>query len=102
MQMPEPEEATGAAQKSCVYVDPSVLSEGEEGQSQTAPGVGDTVDFTATGKVSGMKDGHAEITVMSVNGQPIGKAGAEPGGDDQTEDGLRGQAATADDENNYV
>lgn len=70
----EPHEKTEGTE---LCVPSTVLEVGDEAD-KSAPEVGDSVDFTATGKVSRVEGGMIYVEVTSINGEPIGPGDDAP------------------------
>ena len=49
----------------------SLAMDAEDGGPGATPAVGDSVEFTATGKVSRVEGDNAYVSVESVNGEPV-------------------------------
>lgn len=74
----------------------AALASGGDGGEPAAPAAGAAVEFTATGKVTGVDDaGNATVELQTVNGAPLA---SETPADDAgpTEDDVRAMAAEAD------
>lgn len=75
--MPPPmPEKTGNKNEICVPA--NALSVPEDGGGETPPGVGDTVEFTVSGKVSRTEGGELYVTPTTINGEPVQEAPETP------------------------
>ena len=80
-------EMAGPGAQSTELCVPSTALEMGEGADKAAPEVGDSVDFSATGRVSRVEGGHIYVDVSTVNDQPIApmkkpEGEEEPDGDE--------------------
>ena len=70
--MAEPPETQPSEVTREVCVPLSALSIADEGQQEVAPEPGDDVNISLGGKVARVENGHAYVTVKSLNGEEVG------------------------------